>query len=73
MTPSKGVGDYSHLPQGVTPWRDIWSGGQGMDLIDDVPTVAELVRRLRGEYVAACEIPDMAEAARLVDEVIGAA
>ena len=72
MTPSKGVGDYSHLPQGVTPWRDIWSGGQGIDLIHDVPTVAELVRRLRKEYVAACEIPDMADAARLVDEVMSA-
>ena len=73
MTPSKGVGDYSHLPAGVTPWRNIWSGGQGMDLIDDVPTVAELVRRLRKEYVAACEVPDLAEAARLVDEVVSAA
>ncbi|MDB5446253.1 MAG: Nitronate monooxygenase [Phenylobacterium sp.] len=68
MTPSKGVGDYSHLPQGITPWRDIWSGGQGLDLIDDVPTVAELVRRLRKEYIAACAIPDMAEAARVVDQ-----
>ena len=32
---------------GKKPWRDIWSGGQGIGLIDDIPTVAELVRRLQ--------------------------
>ena len=52
-----------HLPAGKTPWRDIWSGGQGIGLIDDLPTVAELVRRLQREYVAACALPDMAGAA----------
>jgi nitronate monooxygenase len=53
-----------HLPPGKTPWRDIWSGGQGVHLIEDIPTVAELVRRLQEEYVAACAAPDMAAAAR---------
>jgi nitronate monooxygenase len=53
-----------HLPPGKKPWRDIWSGGQGIGLIKDIPTVAELVERLREEYVAACAIPDMAAAAR---------
>jgi nitronate monooxygenase len=53
-----------HLPAGKTPWRDIWSGGQGIGLIQDIPPVAELVRRLQEEYVAACAIPDMAAAAR---------
>jgi nitronate monooxygenase len=52
-----------HLPEGKTPWRDIWSGGQGIALIHDIPTVAELVRRLQEEYVAACAIPDTALAA----------
>jgi nitronate monooxygenase len=52
-----------HLPAGKTPWRDIWSGGQGVGLIDDIPSVAELVGRLRREYVAACATPDMARAA----------
>lgn len=52
------------LPCGeVRPWRDIWSAGQGIELIDDLPTVAELVRRLRGEYVEACAVPSMAAAA----------
>jgi nitronate monooxygenase len=53
-----------HLPDGKAPWRDIWSGGQGITLIDDVPTVADLVNRLQREYRAACHVPDMAEAAR---------
>jgi nitronate monooxygenase len=53
-----------HLPEGKTPWRDIWSGGQGIGLIHDIPSVADLVRRLQEEYVAACTVPDMAEAAR---------
>jgi nitronate monooxygenase len=58
---------HDHLPPGVTPWKNLWSAGQGVDLIDDVPTVAELVRRLRAEYVAACETPSLIEAARLSD------
>jgi nitronate monooxygenase len=53
-----------HLPEGKKPWRDIWSGGQGIGLIKDIPTVAELVERLQEEYVAACAIPDMAAAAK---------
>jgi nitronate monooxygenase len=53
-----------HLPERTTPWRDIWSGGQGIALIDDVPSVAELVRRLRQEYVDACLLPDFSAAAR---------
>ena len=53
----------AHLPEGKTPWRDIWSGGQGTGLIRDVPGVAELVTRLQREYIAACAIPDMAGAA----------
>ncbi len=53
-----------HLPEGKMPWRDIWSGGQGIGLIHDIPTVADLVRTLQEEYVAACTIPDMAEAAQ---------
>jgi NAD(P)H-dependent flavin oxidoreductase YrpB (nitropropane dioxygenase family) len=60
------------LPSGVQPWRDLWSAGQGIELIDDIPTVAEPVRRLRLEYVAACRTPDMVEAAsaRLADKVM---
>lgn len=53
-----------HLPPGAKPWTTLWSAGQGIGLIDDIPSVAELVTRLQAEYVAACQVPDMAAAAR---------
>jgi nitronate monooxygenase len=56
------------LPEGARPWATIWSAGQGIELIDDIPPAAELIRRLRREYVAACKVPDMAEVARLVGQ-----
>ncbi|KAA0091679.1 NAD(P)H-dependent flavin oxidoreductase [Trinickia soli] len=31
-------------------WKDIWGAGQAVGLMDDVPTVAELVARLKQEY-----------------------
>ena len=34
-------------------WRDIWGAGQGVGLMDDVPTVADMVTRLKTEYDAA--------------------
>ena len=34
-------------------WRDIWGAGQGVGLMHDVPTVAEMVERLTQEYHAA--------------------
>jgi nitronate monooxygenase len=34
-------------------WRDIWGAGQGVGLMDDVPTVADMVARLKAEYDAA--------------------
>jgi nitronate monooxygenase len=38
---------------GAAAWRDIWSAGQGVGAIDDVPHVADLVDRLVDEYEAA--------------------
>lgn len=37
---------------GVFAWKDIWSGGQGIGTIHDLPSVAELVERLESEYKA---------------------
>lgn len=34
------------MPDGVRPWRDIWSAGQSVELIDTVEPVAALVARL---------------------------
>ena len=62
---------YDHLPPHVRPWKTLWSAGQGIDLIDDIPSVAELVRRLRAEYVAACGQPDMSARARLTPAEAG--
>jgi len=42
-----------NLPEGIKPWKDIWSAGQGMGLVQDQPPVAELVTRLKAEYAAA--------------------
>ena len=69
--PEPGLkGGHAHLPEGLRPWFNIWSAGQGIELISDIPTVAELVRRLRDEYIAACVVPDMAEAARLANRAL---
>ncbi|MFN2536662.1 MAG: NAD(P)H-dependent flavin oxidoreductase [Mycobacteriales bacterium] len=67
----RGAMRRDHLPEGVKPWKNVWSAGQGIDLIDDLPTVAELVLRLRAEYVEACATSDMAEAARLAERALG--
>ncbi len=36
-------------------WRDIWGAGQGVGMIDDAPAVADIVARLKNEYLAARE------------------
>jgi nitronate monooxygenase len=45
------------MPDGVVPWRDIWSAGQSVGLIDAVEPVASLVDRLADEF-AALDAPD---------------
>ncbi len=37
---------------GLKRWKDVWSAGQGVGLIDDVPTMAALIRRLADECAA---------------------
>jgi nitronate monooxygenase len=39
--------------QKTKAWRDIWGCGQGIGAVKHVPTAAELVARLAGEYEAA--------------------
>jgi nitronate monooxygenase len=41
------MGDESRV------WRDLWSAGQGIGAIDDIPSVAELCDRLAAEYADA--------------------
>ncbi len=46
-----------NLPEGITPWKTVWSAGQGVGLIDNIQTTAELVDQLIGEYQQARETP----------------
>jgi len=48
----------SDMPEGVMPWRDIWSAGQSAGLIDAVEPVADLVARLARAFEALPAIPD---------------
>jgi nitronate monooxygenase len=48
-------------------WKNVWSAGQGVGSIDDVPTAAELCTRLTSEYRAA-----MREAAAELAESLAA-
>lgn len=41
-------------------WKDLWSAGQGVATIHDIPTVAQLVERISAEYRAACALPPSA-------------
>lgn len=38
---------------GAKAWRDIWGAGQGVGLMDDAPSVAEVLQRFSAEYQAA--------------------
>ena len=46
----------SEILDSAKTWRDLWSAGHGVTLIDDVPTTAELVERLEAEYRAATSL-----------------
>jgi nitronate monooxygenase len=44
----------------VKAWRDVWSAGQGVGQIEDIPTVAECIARLGREYDEAAAAFDRA-------------
>jgi nitronate monooxygenase len=46
------------MPEGVMPWRDIWSAGQSVGLIDAVEPVADLVDRFATEFEQLVNVPD---------------
>ena len=41
---------HPDLPPGVRPWRTLWSAGHSVGMIDDAPSVAEVVERLTREF-----------------------
>ena len=48
--------DFSKLNgEHAKAWKDIWSAGHGVTEIKDVPTVSELVGRMKSEYKKAIE------------------
>lgn len=53
LSPAPASGRRKALPDGVKPWRDIWSGGQSAALVNDAPEVATLIDRLEREYTDA--------------------
>jgi len=52
LPPPKGLWQPD-LPEGVRAWRDIWSAGQGVGMVADLPPVQTLVDRLQQEYETA--------------------
>ena len=50
LPPKRGPMRGAEMPAGVRPWRDVWSAGHSVGLIDDVPSVADLVERLAEDF-----------------------
>ena len=49
-----GSGKLKDLGDEAQAWKTIWSAGQGVGTIRDVPGTAELCERLKAEFEAAC-------------------
>ncbi|BAT57681.1 nitronate monooxygenase [Variibacter gotjawalensis] len=47
------VNDKGYTSGHARAWKDVWSAGQGVGSIHDIPTMAELVAHMRREYVNA--------------------
>jgi nitronate monooxygenase len=48
----------AEMPEGVRPWRDVWSAGHSAGLIDDVAPAGDVVDRLITEFAAAGAVVD---------------
>lgn len=46
------VEHFTDESPGLKRWKDVWSAGQGVGLIKDIPSISELVGRLVREYAA---------------------
>lgn len=57
----------TEMPDGVVPWRDIWSAGQSAGLIDRVESVADMVARFSSEFDALPIVPDWRERLLAID------
>lgn len=52
LDPATLTARRSPMPAGIMPWRDIWSAGQSVGLIDRVEPVTKLVSRLSADFLA---------------------
>eukprot|EP01097_Dermamoeba_algensis_P003853 TRINITY_DN2610_c0_g1_i4.p1 TRINITY_DN2610_c0_g1~~TRINITY_DN2610_c0_g1_i4.p1 ORF type:complete len:120 (+),score=46.20 TRINITY_DN2610_c0_g1_i4:114-473(+) len=51
-----GEEDFSKLDAAsAKAWKDVWSAGHGVLNINDIPTTAELIARLKSEYQQAVQ------------------
>ncbi|MHC3001663.1 NAD(P)H-dependent flavin oxidoreductase [Gordonia metallireducens] len=57
----RGTLNSDHLPEGITPWRNIWSAGQSIEFIDGTPSTHDIVQQLRAEYAEACQRPQISQ------------
>jgi nitronate monooxygenase len=51
MDPDSLPAHRTAMPEGVKPWRDLFSAGQSVGLIDGIEPVASLVERFAAEFV----------------------
>lgn len=57
MSPAGSAQLFAAAGSRPKAWKDVWSAGQGIGTITDLPTVAELVERMRKEYAEAAAVP----------------
>jgi nitronate monooxygenase len=58
LDPASLPNTRTDMPEGVLPWRDIWSAGQSVGLIDAIEPVAALVDRLATEFETLEAVPN---------------
>jgi len=57
VNPKANFSDTSLIEKQRARWKTVWSAGHGVGSVRRVDTVAELIARLRREYVQACDLP----------------
>jgi nitronate monooxygenase len=53
LPPKRAERRGAEMPAGVKPWRDIWSAGHSVGVIDEVAPVRDVVDRIEREFTAA--------------------
>ena len=57
VNPKVDFSDSTLIEKQRARWTTVWSAGHGVGSVRRVDTVAELVTRLRREYLQACDLP----------------